>query len=209
MEIEYKGANCIVIKTKQATIVVDPKLDGLGLKNQDAKTTAQLLTQSDFGVKSEDALVLEGPGEYEVSNISIVGVAAQRHIDLPDDRKQATMYRVDTGDVTIAVVGHVACPLSEEQLEQLGVVDIAVVPVGGGGYTLDAHEAVQIVRQLDPKLVIPTHYEDEAVKYEVPQADVQEFIKELGAAVEEMPKLKIKGEMATEALSVTLLQRVA
>ena len=209
MEIEYKGGNCVIIKTKKATIAVDPKLADLGLKNQDSKATVQLLTQADFGVKNEEALTLEGPGEYEVSNVSIVGVAAQRHIDMPEDRKLTTMYRVDTGDVSIAIVGHIATPLSEEQLEQLGIVDIAVVPVGGGGYTLDAHEAVQIVRQLDPKVVIPTHYEDKAIKYEVPQADVQAFIKELGAAAEEMPKLKVKGEMATEALSVALVQRVA
>lgn len=209
MEIEYKGANCVIIKTKQATIAIDPKLDAFGLKNQEGKATAQLLTQANFGVKNEDLLTLEGPGEYEVSNVSIIGVAAQRHIDLPDDRRQTTMYRIDTGDVTVAVVGHIASPLSEEQLEQLGVVDVAVIPVGGGGYTLDAHEAVQIVRQLDPKTVIPTHYDDKAIAYEVPQDDVQLFIKELGASVEELPKFKVKGEMAIEALSVALLQRVS
>lgn len=209
MEIEYKGGNCIIIKTKSATIAVDPKLESLGLKNQDAKATVQLLTQPEFGANNPEVLTLEGPGEYEVSNVSITGVAAQRHIDTPDDRKRATIYRVSAGDITLAIVGHIAPQLSEEQLEEIGVIDAVVVPVGGGGYTLDAHEAVQVVRQLDPKLVIPTHYEDAAANYEVPQADVQLFIKELGATVEETAKLKTKGALPYEALTVALLQRVA
>lgn len=208
MEIEYKGANCIVIKTKQATIVVDPKLSTVGLKDQASKADAQLATQSQFVVEG-DVLAFNSPGEYELSNISIVGIAAQTHTDTPEEGMRATMFRVDTGEVAIAIVGHVVAPLTDDQLEGLGVVDIAVVPVGGNGYTLDAHAAVQVVRQLDPKLVIPTHYNDADVRYEVPQADLEPFVKELGVAVEDMPKLKIKGGALPETLSLVTLQRTA
>lgn len=208
MEIEYKGANCIVIKTKQATLVVDPKLSTVGLKDQAAKADAQLATQSQFVVEG-DVLAFNSPGEYELSNISIVGIAAQTHTDTPEEGMRATMFRIDTGEVAIAIVGHVVAPLTDDQLEGLGVVDIAVVPVGGNGYTLDAHAAVQVVRQLDPKLVIPTHYNDKDVKYEVAQAELEPFVKELGVAVEDMPKLKLKGAALPETLSLVTLQRTA
>jgi L-ascorbate metabolism protein UlaG (beta-lactamase superfamily) len=157
----------------------------------------------------EELLTIKSPGDYEISNVTIVGVAAQAYTDTPDEGKQATMYRIDTGEVSIAVIGHVVAPLSEEQLEGLGLVDIAIVPVGGNGYTLDAHAAVQVVRQLDPKVVIPTHYADPEVNYEVPQAELEPFVKELGVAVEDMPKFKVKGAALPETLTVVRLQRAA
>jgi L-ascorbate metabolism protein UlaG (beta-lactamase superfamily) len=209
MEIEYKGANCITIKTKATTIAIDPKLSIVGLKDQIAKANVQIATQSRFGIEGGEALLLDGPGEYEVSGFSVKGIAAQVHSDTPDEGKRATMYRLDNGDIAIAVVGHVTAPLSEEQLEALGIVDIAVIPVGGSGYTLDAHMAVQVVRQLDPKLVIPTHYADESTKYEVEQMDLEPFTKELGVPVETMPKLKLKGALINETMSAVVLERVA
>lgn len=209
MEIEYKGANCIVIKTKQSTIVVDPKLSAFGLKDQAAKATVQLATQKDFGIEGDEALLLNGPGEYEVGNISIVGVPARVYSDTPEEGKRATIYRISSADFAVVVLGHVAAPLTEEQLEAIGVVDIAVMPVGGNGYTLDAHGAVQVVRQLDPKVVIPTHYADKTMKYEVEQAELGSFVKELGVTPEEMPKLKLKSGALPDTLSLYVLNRVA
>jgi L-ascorbate metabolism protein UlaG (beta-lactamase superfamily) len=141
--------------------------------------------------------------------MSIRGVAARAHMDAEEDGKKATMYSVATEDVTVAIVGHVHPDISEDQLEELGVVDVLIVPVGGGGYTLDAAGAVDVVRKIGPKIVIPTHYADSAVSYEVPQADVDAFIKELGAAVEVSNKLKLKAGTFGEALTVQQLNRVA
>jgi len=208
MEIEYKGANCVVITTKKATLTVDPKLSLVGLKDITPKDAISLATQAEFGLTNE-AVAIDRPGEYEVSNISVVGVPAKRAID-HEDVKKATMYRIATGEVNIAVIGHVTTPLTEEQLEALGIVDVVIVPVGGNGYTLDAHQAVAAVRQLDPKVVIPTHYDDKAVKYEVPQMELEPFLKELGAEQHEvMPKWKVKNGIIPDTLQVIELTRTA
>ncbi|TAH33633.1 Zn-dependent hydrolase [Candidatus Saccharibacteria bacterium] len=206
MDIEYKGGNCVVISTKQATIAVDPKLSSLGLKDMAAKSDIVVATQTDFAVPT-DEVAIDQPGEYEVKNISVTGVGAQRHIDTAG--KLATMYRIATSDFAVAVVGHVATPLSEEQLEALGVVDVVIVPVGGSGYTLDAHQAVAVVRQLGPKIVIPVHYADKAITYEVPQMELESFIKELGVPVEQMTKLKLKAGTLPETLTAYELQRTS
>lgn len=206
MDIEYKGANCVVISTKQATLVVDPKLSSVGLKDIMPKEAIIVSTQADFTLPSEEVNV-DQPGEYEVRNISITGVPAQRHIDASG--KAATMYRIATSEFALAVIGHVAAPLSEEQLESLGVVDIAIVPVGGSGYTLDAHQAVSVVRQLDPKIVVPVHYADKAISYEVPQMELEPFVKELGAPVEQVAKLKLKAGSLPEVLTVYEVTRTA
>lgn len=206
MDIEYKGANCIVISTKQATLVIDPKLSEVGLKDVLPKDAVVVATQSSFSVPNDEVAV-DQPGEYEVKNISITGVGAQRHIDTTG--KAATMYRIATSDFAVAVVGHVATPLTEEQLEALGVVDVAIVPIGGSGYTLDSHQAVSVARQLDPKIVIPTHYADKAITYEVPQMELEPFIKECGAPVEQTTKLKLKAGALPETLTVYELQRTS
>lgn len=192
-EIEYKGANCIVVSSKKANIVVDPKLSLVGLKDASVKDAIELATEARFALSSDDAkLVIEGPGEYGIADFDIHGVAAQRHLDTENDPKISTIYRVENGDIRLAVIGNVYEKLREDQLEEIGVVDILVIPVGGGGYTLDATGAAAITRQIDPKVVIPVHYADDAIKYEVPQLDVQTFISELGAPVEEVPKVKVK-----------------
>lgn len=207
MEIEYKGANCVVISTKKATLTIDPRLSLVGLKDIEPKDAIALSTQPEFGLKNS-AVAIDRPGEYEVSNISVVGVPAKRAID-HEDVYRATMYRIATGEVTIAVIGHVTTPLTEEQLEGLGVVDVVIIPVGGNGYTLDAHQAVAAVRQLDPKVVIPTHYDDGAVKYEVQQMELEPFVKELGAERETMAKWKVKNGIIPDTLQVIELTRTS
>lgn len=209
MDIEYKGANCVTITTKKTTIAIDPKLTHVGLKDISPKNAVVIATQPDFMISSggDDAVVVDRPGEYEVRDISIKGVAAERMID-HDSSQQATIYRLIVGDVRFAVIGHVAVPLSDEQLESLGVIDVVIVPVGGSGYTLDSHQAVGVVRQIDPKVVIPTHYADKALTYEVPQMDIEPFLKEIGAPqAEKTPKWKLK--TLPEVLTVVELERTA
>lgn len=208
-EIEYKGGNGVVLTTKKATIVADPKLSLVGLKDLPVKDVIELATEARLAVNSEDAkIVIEGPGEYGIGDFDITGVAAQRHLDAETEPKASTIYRIDNGEVRVALVGNIYEKLNEAQLEEIGVIDIAIVPVGGGGYTLDAIGAATIVRQLDPKVVLPIHYNDNALTYEVPQAELEEFTNELGAPVEEVVKYKLKSASSLPpALTVVKLAR--
>lgn len=207
--IEYKGGNCIVINAKKSTLVTDPKLSLVGLKDMSVKGNVELATEARFASSDTDALIrIEGPGEYEVSDFSISGVSAQRHIDTEADEKIATNYKIDVGDVRIALLGNVAGRLNEDQLEALGVVDLVIVPVGGGGYTLDATSAAALVRQIEPKAVVPIHYADTALKYEVPQDTLETFVTELGVPVETVAKYKLKSASALpQSLTVIEITR--
>lgn len=208
MDIEYKGGNCVVINLKGTVITIDPKLSSVGLKDYMPKNAIVVATQSDLSVDSE-VLVIDQPGEYEVKDASVKGIPTERMID-HDGSKQGTIYRVVIGGVRFAVVGHSAVPLDEDQLEAIGVVDVAIVPVGGNGYTLDGHQAVGVVKQLDPRVVIPTHYADTRVKYEVPQMELEPFIKELSASAnEKVTKWKIKNAVLPEVLTVMEIERTA
>jgi L-ascorbate metabolism protein UlaG (beta-lactamase superfamily) len=193
-DIEYKGGNGVVISTKKSVTVIDPKLSVVGLKDLNVKDAIEIATEARFAVNGQDArLVVEGPGEYEIGDFSIKGVRATRHLDTEADEPLSTMYRIEIGDVRIAVIGNVTPKLHEDQLEELGIIDVLILPVGGSGYTLDATSATTIVRQIDPKVVIPVHYADSALKYEVPQDTIDTFTKELAATVEQVgPKYKVK-----------------
>lgn len=192
-EIEYKGANSVSISTKKSSLVTDPKLSLVGLKDVSTKDAVEIATEARFAVNSENArLNIEGPGEYGVGEFDIKGIAAQRHLDSEADPLVSTIYRVEVNDIRVAILGNIYEKLNEVQLEELGVVDVLVIPVGGNGYTLDATGAANLTRTIDPKVVIPVHFADDGISYEVTQDTFETFAKELGGPVEEMPKFKLK-----------------
>lgn len=208
-ELEYKGGNTVVVSTKKSTLVVDPKLSVVGLKDIKIKEQIELATEDRFRVNYGEArVVIDGPGEYEVGDFTVRGIAATRHIDTPEQEKLSTIYHIECGDIRMAIIGNVQAKLSEEQYESIGVVDILVLPVGGGGYTLDATSATAIVRSVEPKVVVPVHYAGSGLTYEVPQDVLETFTKELGVPVETVPKLKVKStSLLPPALTVVAVER--
>ena len=209
-DIEYKGANAVIFTTKKLKVVVDPGLDIAGHKDVAVKDSVVLLTEDRLRPKSNDfRLLFDGPGEYEVGDVSIVGVAARRNIDAEDQGKASTIYRLTIDDTKIAVLGNIAPKLDDDQLEAIGMVDIVVVPVGGGGLTLDSKDAAAIVRQIEPKAVVPVHFDDPALKYEVPQEKADLIVTELSAGVIEAgPKFKLKNASSIpDQLTVIMISR--
>lgn len=204
-EIEYKGGNTVLISTKKAVIVADPKLSVVGLKDVVIKDAIELATESRFATNGQDAkLLIEGPGEYGVAEFDIHGIAVQRHLDSEDQEKTSTMYRLEIGDVRIGLIGNIYENLSDDQLEALGVLDILIIPVGGNGYTLDATGAANLVRKIDPKVVIPVHYADKALTYEVAQDTLDLFTKELGVQVEQAVKYKVKSIISIPSTQIVV-----
>ena len=198
MDISYKGANCVIIKSKGSLLVVDPSSN---VKvNEISNDNAIILATQDAFAPANAAFVINMPGEYEHNDISVRGIAMKRHID--PDGKNATTYQISVDGVRIAVLGHIEAPISDDDLESIGIVDVVIVPVGGGGYTLDARDAAVVVRQLSPKVVIPTHYADKGIVYEVPQEELEPFIKEMGGIQETVSSLKIKNGSLPEVITV-------
>ncbi len=187
MDIQFYGANCVVFSGKQARVVVDDTMASLGAKAVAKEGDICLFTGSQGVQVPGTKIVIDTPGEYEVSGVSIFGVQARAHMD-EDGKKSATMYKISWGDTDILVTGHVFPKLSDADLEAIGLVDVMLVPVGGNGYTLDATGALQLIKQVEPKIVIPTHYDDSALKFEVPQAALEDALKTLGMEPKETTK---------------------
>lgn len=203
MEIQFYGANCLRITTKKATVVID---------DTDAKFANSgditLFTGNHLTPTADVKIVIEQPGEYEVSDTSIQGIAARAHMDEVGGLS-TTIFKIIGADVRVVVLGHVYPELDDDQLEALGTIDVLIVPVGGHGYTLDAIGALKLIKKIEPKIIIPTHYADDSVNYEVPQTTLEDVLKELSMEPKEtLPKLKLKaGELLGESNQLIVLER--
>lgn len=204
MELQFYGANCIKISAKKATVVVDDNLESLGQKSVTKADHISLRT-SQIIPKHEVRFEADLPGEYEIAGVVIRGIAARAHMDA-EDKQSAVIYTIEADDVRAAVLGHIYPELNEDQLEKIGQVDVLFVPVGNSGYTMDGIGALKVIKQIEPNVVVPTHYAEKGFKYEVDQTELSEALKSLGMEVSEtLDKYKPKtGEISDNTLLVVL-----
>jgi len=207
VELTFYGANCVRLAAKKAQIVVDDNLKVLGLKTVTKPADISLRTSKLLPEHPEAVFRAEMPGEYEISGVVIRGIAARAHMD-EEGKKSAVIYTVEADDTKVVILGHIYPELSEEQLEQIGMADVAIVPVGGMGYTLDGAGALNVIKQIEPKVVVPTHYSDKAIRYEVPQSELSEAVKNLGMETgETVAKYKIKPSELSDTTKLVVLER--
>lgn len=209
MDIQFYGANCLVLSTKGVRVVVDDNLAALGaksvLKAGDIALYTSALTHQ--APKSDVKLAITHAGEYEVSDISVYGIPARSHMD-EEGKQTATMYKLISKELNILIVGHVFSDLSDDQLEKIGMVDVMFVPVGGNGYTLDPVGALKLIKKIEPKLVVPTHYDDGSLKYEVPQQPLQQALTGLSMEPKETTqRLKLKAGELPEVTQLVVLDK--
>jgi len=204
MELQFHGANCISLTHKGTRLVVDDNLSDLGAKSVTKPDDAALFTGKHGA--SQARLVFDSPGEYEIADISITGIAARSHVE--ESKLDATMFKLATGDLSVLFTGHIYPELSEAQLEAIGPIDLLVVPVGGNGYTVDPVGALKLIKAIEPKLAIPTHYADKALKYPVPQQELSQALKELAMEPKEtVTKLKLKPTELTDLTQLLILEK--
>lgn len=206
MDIQFYGANCLVIGGKQARVVIDDNLVSLGGKSVAKDGDIVLNTLANESSPKSAKIVIDQPGEYEVSGISVYGIGTRAHTDVEGVRS-ATIYKLVVDDTSILVTGHIYPELSDSQLEAIGMVDIMIVPVGGNGYTLDGVGALKLIKKVEPKVVIPTHYDDGVLAYPVPQQTLEDALKSLAMEPKEtVAKFKLKSEFS-DATQLVVLEK--
>lgn len=209
MEISWLGHSCFRIKGRQTTVITDPYSPSLGYSL--AKSTADIVTVSHQheghsyvpGVEGDPRPVL-GPGEYEIGGVLIIGVATFHDSVRGAQRGKNTIYVMDIDEVAVCHLGDLGHVLTAEQVEELGDVDILLLPVGGVS-TINAPTAAEVVRQLEPKVVVPMHYKTPALKWELEPAE--RFLKEIGARQDSsQPKLSFTRTSLPDSMQVFLLE---
>jgi L-ascorbate metabolism protein UlaG (beta-lactamase superfamily) len=147
--------------------------------------------------------VLTGPGEYEIGGVFITGVQTNGYGKRSTDEPRNTLYVFDYNGVTVAHLGDLRRVPSQTEIEALGTVHVALVPVGGGG-GLNAAKAAEVVSLLEPGIVIPMHYSTPASLLKL--APLSKFLKEMGLAkAEQQDMLKVTQATVPEETRVVVL----
>lgn len=207
MDIQLYGANCITINTKGARITIDDNLADLGAKKVSKADDVALFTGAHGATAKDVRLLIDQPGEYEVASIAIYGIAARSHLD-EEGKKNATMYKIIFDDISVLVTGHIYPELSESQLEAIGSVDALLVPVGGNGYTLDSVGALKVIKEVEPKIIVPTHYDDKDLNYPVPQQALEDAVKTIGMEPSETTdKLRLKSGILDNTTQLVIVKK--
>ncbi|HEV2403536.1 MAG TPA: MBL fold metallo-hydrolase [Candidatus Saccharimonadales bacterium] len=192
MDIQFYGANCLVMTNKQARLVVDDNLADLGAKTVSKNGDVAIFTGTHGAAKVEPKIVIDQPGEYEVSGVVIHAIAARAHMD-GEDVKNATIYKIVCDESRVLIAGHIYPELSDDQLEAIGTVDVMFVPVGGHGYTIDGAGALKLIKKIEPKIVIPTSYTTDKLNFPIPLETLEKALQALAMEPKEIvSRFKLK-----------------
>lgn len=215
MEISFLGHSCFRIRGKEAVLVTDPFDPYIGFKLP--KISADIITIShdhkdhnnkeavSGTAKRKKPFVISGPGEYEVAGVSIFGVVTFHDASRGSKRGTNTVYVITLDGMRVAHLGDLGHRLTESQLEEVNGADILMIPVGGI-YTIDAKEAIEVIGQVEPKIIIPMHYHLPGLTIKL--APVSQFLKEIGAeGVEPIPRLTISKDRLPEEREVVILKK--
>ena len=214
MDIKYFGQSSFFIKTKKgATLVTDPfdpKL--LGLKFP--KTEADVVTIShhhpdhDFlGQISGEPIIIDRPGQFERKAIRISGFKSYHDKQKGLERGESILYKIED-EVSVLHCGDLGIIPDDNFLDEIGEVDILLLPVGGY-YTIDSSEALELVKKIEPSIVIPMHYRLSGLNTEIASnmEPVENFLKKIGSDnVTPVPKLTVKKEELGEEMKVIVLE---
>ena len=214
MDITYLGHSSFRLKGKTATLITDPfdpQMVGLSYPKVEADIVTVSHEHADHNkveLVKNVSKVISGPGEYEIKGVSIIGIAS-----FHDNKKGAirggnTIYIIEMDKLRLVHLGDLGHKLSDDIFSDFGEIDVLIVPVGGE-YTITSSDAVEVVQDIEPEIVIPMHYKlpgmDEKTFGKL--SGVDEFINQVGLAVEKSDKLSLKKENLFGDQKVVVLER--
>lgn len=212
MDIYWYGQSCFKLKGKSSVVITDPfdpEFTGLKLpKDLEGQIVLVSHPHKDHNYTeavSGSPLIIAGAGDYEKSSVGVTGVSTDHDTQGGQERGRNIVYQMMIDGIRVVHLGDLGHVLTEEQVSQIEEVDVLMVPVGGV-YTIDGEKAAKVVAQLEPKMVIPMHYQIPGQKAEI--GGVEPFLKEMGAeSVEPQPKLSITKDKLPEETTVVLLSK--
>jgi len=201
MDVTWLGQSCFRLRGKNAAVITDPYPPTIGLRLP--RQEAEVLTISHehenhayAQAVRDGAYEIKGPGEYEVAGVSVLGFATFHDTEKGAKRGRNTVYLIEIDDVRVCHLGDLGHALDDEDAEKVSSVDVLLVPVGGRT-AINAVEAAEVVRQLEPRFVVPMHYAVPGLKVELDSVD--RFLKEMAVtASEAQPKLSVQSTASSE-----------
>ena len=208
MDVTWLGHGCFRLRGRSAAVVTDPYPPAIGLKLQ--RLDADLVTVShehdnhSYTQAVRDAYEIRGPGEYEVSGVSVVGFPTFHDAEKGARHGRNTVYLFEIDDLRVCHLGDLGHKLDDVEAEAVSSADVLLVPVGGQN-SMNAALAAEVVRQLEPRYVVPMHYAIPGLKLELDSLD--RFLKEMAVtAAEPQPKLSLSASSGEYDTKVVVLE---
>lgn len=195
--------------TDGVTLVTDPFDKETGLKVPNFEADIVTVSHDHHDHNNVSALrgtpfVIECAGEYDYKGILVEGIDSFHDEKKGEERGGNIIYRIEVDDISVAHLGDLGTVLDNTQLEKLVGTDVLLIPVGGK-YTLDAKKAVEVISQIEPRIVIPMHYKTDGLKIDDLDS-IDKFIKEIGLTPSYEEKLKIsKKDLPVEDMELVIL----
>ena len=210
MEIIWYGQTCFRLSERGfAAVVIDPYPPDVGLTFPRSRANIVTISHVDpqcgytSGVRGPFKL-LDGPGEYEIGNVFITGIATFADGKRGASRGLNTVFTFDFGGLTVCHLGRLGHVPTQSQVENLGTVNILLVPVGGGG-SLSPARASEVISLFEPSLVIPMYYKVRGLKASL--GTLNRFLKEMGLEkIESQGALKVSRANLSEETQVVVLE---
>lgn len=203
MFIQFYGLDCFRLTNGDFQILVNPPETTSGISRPRGQADVLLnqtqIEKSDDKIKSLGKRIIDQPGEYDIAGTNIVG------IPIKQEKNWKTIYWIEIGGVKVLCIGNInQWSGKEDGIDDLGNTDVLLVPVGGHD-VLNAQQAASIVRELEAKIIIPSHFTMPGIKTDLETPD--KFFKELGQTPESTDKYKITAkEIPTEGVKIVHLQ---
>ncbi len=215
MDIQFLGHASFRIKGKAAVVVTDP-FDPAFVGMKYPKVSADIVTvshsHSDHNYiqnVTDVKRVISGPGEYEIQGVTVIGLSVYHDEKKGELRGKNTIYIYEMDNLRLCHLGDLGHKLSDKILEDIGNIDILMIPVGGE-YTIGPSEAVEVINQIEPSIIIPMHYQVPELKTELFEKlkPVESFLNNAGIPYERMDKLNIKyGDINEAEQKIIVLER--
>lgn len=212
MIITWQGHSCFKLQDKVGTdgvtVVTDPFNKDAGLKVPNFEADIVTVSHQHPDHNNVEALrgtpfVIDCAGEYDFKGVLIEGIDSYHDNKEGAERGGNVIYRIEIDDISVTHLGDLGHALTDAQLEKLAGTDILLIPVGGV-HSLDAKKAVEVISQIEPRIIIPMHYKTKDIKYDLDP--VEKFIKEIGLTPTYEEKLKIsKKDLPTEDMELVIL----
>ena len=204
MNIQYYGHSCFKITLKPAgrgqediVFFIDPFDKSTGLRPPQGQADFVLVTHDHHDHNNVEALkgdptVIDLPGEFSIKGINIIGVSSYHDENNGKDHGANTIFLVDGEDIKLCHLGDLGSDLDEKQLEKIGTVNVLMVPIGGK-YTLDYKKAIDVIKKIEPNIIIPIHFKLKNSTIDI--EDEAKFCSEMGNCSAERPsKLNLKAK---------------
>ena len=208
MTISWYGEACFLLESGGVRILIEPPQKESGINSPRLKSDILIYSKSrnseglPLNGSETGTFVIDGPGEYEIKGISVLGIADPS----TSSGQENTLYNIEIDGIKIAHLGFLGKDLDNGKMALINDSDIVLVPVGNNA-VLDAEKAMKLINKIEPSVAIPMLYDIKGLK--IKRAPLSVFLKESEAKESSQPKLTIKKkDLTEEETKIVILDKI-